>query len=73
MNSEDLFKAAMSIRDNSHSPYSQYKVASAVLMDDGNIYAGINVKTLAMALQYALNAQLFALLSVPVPKKLNPS
>lgn len=44
MSSEELFKAALKIRDNSHSPYSQYKVASAVKMDDGNIYTGINVE-----------------------------
>jgi cytidine deaminase len=42
--SQKLFKAALKVRKNSHSPYSSYKVASAILMDDGKIYAGVNVE-----------------------------
>ena len=42
--SEELFKAAIAVRENSYSPYSDYKVASAVLMDTGEIYSGINVE-----------------------------
>lgn len=41
---KELFDAAKSVRNHSHSPYSSYKVASAMLMDDGQIYTGVNVE-----------------------------
>lgn len=39
-----LFEAALKVRNNSHSPYSGYKVAAAVLSAEGNIFAGVNVE-----------------------------
>lgn len=40
----ELFKAALSVRENSYSPYSGYKVASALVTESGKVYAGINVE-----------------------------
>ena len=37
---EELIK----LLDNSYSPYSNYKVASIVVMKDGNIFKGVNVE-----------------------------
>lgn len=40
----DLFNTAVRVRENSYSPYSGYKVASALVTDSGKIYAGVNVE-----------------------------
>lgn len=39
-----LFKAAKKIQKHSYSPYSGYKVASAMLFEKNKIFAGINVE-----------------------------
>ena len=39
-----LFEAAKKYLDHAHSPYSRVKVASAVLMSDGDIFGGCNVE-----------------------------
>lgn len=39
-----LLKAARKVQKNSYSPYSGYKVASAILFDKNKIFAGINVE-----------------------------
>jgi cytidine deaminase len=39
-----LLSKAKSVLNNSYSPYSNCKVASAVLCDSGKIYVGINVE-----------------------------
>ena len=39
-----LLKAAKKVQKNSHSPYSGYKVASAILFEKNKIFAGINVE-----------------------------
>lgn len=39
-----LFDAATKVRVHSYSPYSQYAVAAAVEMEDGQIYSGTNVE-----------------------------
>ena len=41
---EQLLDAAKSIRDNSYSPYSNYKVACAAVTDDGKVFTGVNVE-----------------------------
>ncbi len=40
----ELFKAALAVRNNSHSPYSGYKVASALRMASGKVFAGVNIE-----------------------------
>lgn len=39
-----LFQAALQVRNNSHSPYSNYKVASSILTSNQKIFAGVNVE-----------------------------
>lgn len=39
-----LLKAAKAVQKNSYSPYSGYKVASAILFEKNKIFAGINVE-----------------------------
>jgi cytidine deaminase len=41
---ERLFKVARSYLERAHSPYSLVQVASAVLMDNGEIYGGCNIE-----------------------------
>lgn len=42
-----LFEAALSVQQNAHAPYSNFKVGTAVLADDGEIYIGCNVENAA--------------------------
>jgi cytidine deaminase len=41
---QDLIKAAQSVYDNAYAPYSHYRVAAAVLADDGTVHTGCNVE-----------------------------
>ena len=41
---EELFEEALSVRENSHSPYSQFKVASSLIADNGKHYTGVNIE-----------------------------
>ena len=41
---QDLIKAAQGVYDNAYVPYSHYRVAAAVLADDGTVYTGCNVE-----------------------------
>ena len=43
-NCANLVKNALSARKNSYSPYSKYKVGSAIKCPDGKIYSGTNVE-----------------------------
>jgi cytidine deaminase len=44
---DHLFEAAKAAREKAHVPYSRFKVGSAILSDDGQIYAGCNVENAA--------------------------
>lgn len=46
----DLYAAALAVLNNSHSPYSNFKVAAAVRTADGNIYPGVNVENVSYPL-----------------------
>ncbi len=39
-----LVDAAQAARENSYSPYSNFKVGAAVLTDDGKIFCGTNIE-----------------------------
>ncbi|MGL5417149.1 MAG: cytidine deaminase [Clostridium sp.] len=39
-----LIREAIKARENAYCPYSNFKVGSAVLFEDGNIYTGSNVE-----------------------------
>jgi cytidine deaminase len=41
---KQLFTTALKYLKNSYSPYSQFKVASAIKLDNGKIYAGCNIE-----------------------------
>lgn len=39
-----LIEAAIKVREEAYCPYSKFKVGSAVLFEDGNIYTGCNIE-----------------------------
>jgi cytidine deaminase len=41
---EDLYLAALEAQKNAHAPYSQFPVGSAILADNGDIFAGCNME-----------------------------
>lgn len=44
MNLDKLIAVAKSARENSYSPYSNYKVGAALLSKTGKIYSGCNIE-----------------------------
>lgn len=44
MTNEQLILKAMEAKQNSYSPYSNYKVGAALLTKDGKVYLGTNVE-----------------------------
>ena len=49
MNWEQLTKAALSAREMSYAPYSQFRVGAALLGKSGNIYTGCNIESAAFS------------------------
>ncbi|HAE61971.1 MAG TPA: cytidine deaminase [Eubacteriaceae bacterium] len=43
-NYQELLKVAFNSMDHAYAPYSNFKVGSAVLMEDGEIYSGCNIE-----------------------------
>lgn len=41
---KELIDAALAARENAYVPYSNFKVGSAVLMEDGSIFSGCNIE-----------------------------
>jgi len=54
-----LLDAAQTVRQNSYSPYSGFKVGAALLTRKGNIYAGTNIENAAYAPRFAPSAARF--------------
>ena len=46
-NFDNLFKAASSVREQAHVPYSNFKVGAAFLTEDNKIITGCNVENAA--------------------------
>lgn len=44
MKEEELIKIAISYREKAYAPYSNFKVGSAVLCEDGIVYGGCNIE-----------------------------
>ena len=44
MTNKELIKKALEARENSYSPYSNYKVGAALLTKSGKVYLGTNVE-----------------------------
>ncbi len=42
-----MFKAAIEVRKNAYSPYSNFKVGAAIRTASGNVYTGCNVENVA--------------------------
>jgi len=49
-NSEKLLESARKVREQAFAPYSNFKVGSAVLTADGQIFAGCNVESASYGL-----------------------
>ncbi len=47
---KELYLAAKDVIKNSYSPYSNFKVACAILMNDGNVIKGVNVENASYGL-----------------------
>ncbi len=47
---QDLINAAIAVRRNAHSPYSNFPVGAAVIVDDGEIFSGCNVENVSFGL-----------------------
>jgi len=44
INREELIQRALDVQKNAYAPYSNFKVAAAVLCSSGKIYTGVNVE-----------------------------
>ena len=44
MTNRELIKSALATRENSHSPYSEFRVGAALLCADGKVYTGCNIE-----------------------------
>ena len=44
MTNEELIEYALKARENSYSPYSNYKVGAALLTKGGKVYLGANIE-----------------------------
>lgn len=47
MTNKNLIKEAINARENSYSPYSNYRVGSAVLTKNGKVFLGANIENCA--------------------------
>ncbi|MBR4643237.1 MAG: cytidine deaminase [Selenomonadaceae bacterium] len=45
INRAELIQRALDVQKNAYAPYSNFKVAAAVLCSSGKIYTGVNVET----------------------------
>lgn len=47
LNYSTLLTAACNAMDNSHSPYSEYRVGAAIINSNGSVYIGCNIENAA--------------------------
>ena len=47
---KELVEAATAVRENAYAPFSEFRVGSALLTDDGQIIAGSNVESASYGL-----------------------
>ena len=47
---QSLFNAALDVQAKAHAPYSDYRVGSALVAEDGNTYTGCNVENVSFPL-----------------------
>lgn len=64
MTKEELFRRAMSVTEQSYSPYSHIRVGAALLLDDGSVVTGANIENRSFGLtNCAERSAIFAALS----------
>jgi cytidine deaminase len=62
---ERLLKRAREAQQNAHAPYSKFRVGAAILLDNGEIFAGCNVENASYGLtNCAERSAIFAAVSV---------
>jgi cytidine deaminase len=49
-NTDNLFRMAKKAAENSHSPYSHFRVGAAILTHDGSIFTGTNIENASYGL-----------------------
>ncbi len=49
MTDKELVKKAISVRKNSYSPYSNFKVGAALLTENGKVFTGCNIENLSFS------------------------
>jgi cytidine deaminase len=47
---KELLEAAEAVRENAYAPFSTFRVGSALVTDDGEIYSGSNVESASYGL-----------------------
>lgn len=47
---KNLYLTACTARENSYSPYSEFKVGAALLCDDGTVFTGCNIENASFSL-----------------------
>ena len=47
---QKMIEAARKVLNNAYSPYSSFKVACAIIAENGNIYSGVNVENASYGL-----------------------
>jgi cytidine deaminase len=50
LNDKELIEAARNVRENAYAPFSEFKVGSAIVTDDGDIVTGCNVESASYGL-----------------------
>jgi cytidine deaminase len=50
LNDKELIEAALNVRENAYAPFSEFKVGSAIVTDDGDIVTGCNVESASYGL-----------------------
>ncbi|MBU2878279.1 MULTISPECIES: cytidine deaminase [Alteromonadaceae] len=69
-NTKKLIQAAKQAQQNSYSPYSNFKVGSAILADNGKVYAGCNIENAAYPLGQCAEAGAIAAMILDGGKKI---
>ncbi|GAB2701459.1 cytidine deaminase [Aliiglaciecola aliphaticivorans] len=67
---QKLIQAAKQAQLNSYAPYSHFKVGSAILADNGKVYAGCNVENAAYPLGQCAEAGAIAAMILDGGKKI---
>ncbi|MEP4892070.1 MAG: cytidine deaminase [Aliiglaciecola sp.] len=69
-NTQKLIQAAKQAQLNSYAPYSNFRVGSAILADNGKVYAGCNVENAAYPLGQCAEAGAIASMILDGGKKI---